>query len=219
MDRVERLSPERLKRFFLKGSGSQEGYAAVRPELRRMIQFQQLNLLNASYPVKGPLDVIFCRNVMIYFDKPTQYKILSRFAPMMQEDGLLFAGHSESFLHAADIFRSLGKTVYELSRRTLSGSAGAMCSRRPTMNTWRVRHQPLSRSQFRLPGGQDPARRIFRDDPRHAARHRTRLLCCCVHSRQRERHRRHESFHAARTKAARTWSAVLPVTAPMQWKC
>ena len=95
MDRVERLSPERLKRF-LKGSGSQEGYAAVRPELRRMIQFQQLNLLNASYPVKGPLDVIFCRNVMIYFDKPTQYKILSRFAPMMQEDGLLFAGHSKA---------------------------------------------------------------------------------------------------------------------------
>ena len=117
MDRVERLSPERLKRFFLKGSGSQEGFAAVRPELRRMVQFQQLNLLDASYAVKGPLDVLFCRNVMIYFDKPTQYKILSRFAPMMQEDGLLFAGHSESFLHAADLFRSLGKTVYELSRR------------------------------------------------------------------------------------------------------
>lgn len=117
MDRVERLSPERLRRFFLKGSGSQEGYAAVRPELRRMIQFQQLNLLDASYAVKGPLDVIFCRNVMIYFDKPTQYKILSRFAPLMQPDALLFAGHSESFLHAADLFHSLGKTVYELARR------------------------------------------------------------------------------------------------------
>jgi chemotaxis protein methyltransferase CheR len=117
MDRVERLSPERLKRFFLKGSGSQEGFAAVRPELRRMVQFQRVNLLDASYPVKGPLDVIFCRNVMIYFDKPTQYKILARFAPMMQEDGLLFAGHSESFLHAADLFRSLGKTVYELAGR------------------------------------------------------------------------------------------------------
>jgi chemotaxis protein methyltransferase CheR len=116
-ERVERLSPERLKRFFLKGSGSQEGNVAVRPELRRMVQFQRVNLLDASYSVKGPLDVIFCRNVMIYFDKPTQYKILSRFAPMMQDDGLLFAGHSESFLHAADIFRSLGKTVYELSRR------------------------------------------------------------------------------------------------------
>jgi chemotaxis protein methyltransferase CheR len=118
MDRLERMSPERLKRFFLKGSGSQEGYAAVRPDLRRMIQFQQLNLLDPNWSVKGPLDVIFCRNVMIYFDKPTQYKILSRFAPMMQADGLMFAGHSESFLHAADLFRSLGKTVYELARRT-----------------------------------------------------------------------------------------------------
>jgi chemotaxis protein methyltransferase CheR len=118
MDRVERISPERLKRFFLKGSGSQDGYAAVRPELRRMIQFQPVNLLDPTWPVKGPLDVIFCRNVMIYFDKPTQHKILSRFAPMMQGDGLLFAGHSESFLHAADLFRSLGKTVYELAQRT-----------------------------------------------------------------------------------------------------
>ena len=53
---------------------------------------------------------------MIYFDKPTQYKILSRFAPMMQADGLMFAGHSESFLHAADLFKSLGKTVYALAK-------------------------------------------------------------------------------------------------------
>ncbi|HET7775879.1 MAG TPA: CheR family methyltransferase, partial [Azospira sp.] len=57
------------------------------------------------------------RNVMIYFDKPTQYKILSRFAPMLNPEGLMFAGHSESFLHAADLFRSLGKTVYELARK------------------------------------------------------------------------------------------------------
>ena len=83
-----------------------------------MVQFQRVNLLDASWPVKGPLDVVFCRNVMIYFDKPTQHKILSRFAPLLQDDGLLFAGHSESFLHAADLFRSLGKTVYELSRRS-----------------------------------------------------------------------------------------------------
>ncbi|MCE1171931.1 MAG: chemotaxis protein CheR [Azovibrio sp.] len=89
----------------------------VRPELRRMLTFRQINLLEPGWPVKGPLDVIFCRNVMIYFDKPTQYKILSRFAPLMQDDGLMFAGHSESFLHAADLFRSLGKTVYELTRK------------------------------------------------------------------------------------------------------
>ncbi|MCA1937546.1 MAG: chemotaxis protein CheR [Dechloromonas sp.] len=115
MDRLEKMSPERLRRFFLRGTGAQEGFAAVRPELKRLIEFRRINLLDASYSVKGPLDVIFCRNVMIYFDKPTQYKILSRFAPMMQPDGLMFAGHSESFLHAADLFRSLGKTVYALA--------------------------------------------------------------------------------------------------------
>ncbi len=113
-DRVDKLSAERLSRFFLKSaSGAQSGYV-VRPELRRMITFQRLNLLEPNWFVRAPLDVIFCRNVMIYFDKPTQYKILSRFAPLMSGAGLLFAGHSESFLHAADLFRSRGKTVYEL---------------------------------------------------------------------------------------------------------
>lgn len=115
LERVEKLSPERLRKFFLRGTGGQEGYVSVRPELKSMIQFQRLNLLDQSYAVKGPLDIIFCRNVMIYFDKPTQYKILARFAPMMQPDGLMFAGHSESFLHAADLFKSQGKTVYTLA--------------------------------------------------------------------------------------------------------
>ncbi|MDD2883433.1 MAG: chemotaxis protein CheR [Dechloromonas sp.] len=116
IERVEKLSPERLRKFFLRGTGSQEGYAAVRPELKRLIEFKRVNLLDASYPVKAPVDIIFCRNVMIYFDKPTQYKILARFAPLMQDEGLLFAGHSESFLHAADLFKSQGKTVYSLTR-------------------------------------------------------------------------------------------------------
>lgn len=116
VERVEKISPERLKKFFLKGSGSQEGYVAVRPELKRLIEFQRVNLLEPNWPVRGPLDIIFCRNVMIYFDKPTQYKILSRFAPLMQADGLMLAGHSESFLHAADLFKSQGKTVYTLAK-------------------------------------------------------------------------------------------------------
>ncbi len=116
VERVEKLSPERLRKFFMRGTGSQEGFVSVRSELKQMIEFQRINLLDANYSVKGPLDVIFCRNVMIYFDKPTQYKILSRFAPMMQADGLMFAGHSESFLHAADLFKSLGKTVYALAK-------------------------------------------------------------------------------------------------------
>jgi len=114
LDRVDKLSPERAKRFFLRGKGEQAGLVRVRPELRKMITFKQLNLLSDDWPVSGPFDAIFCRNVMIYFDKPTQGKILSRFAPLMKPDGLLFAGHSENFLYVTDAFKLRGKTVYEL---------------------------------------------------------------------------------------------------------
>ena len=112
-DELRTLSPQQFQRFFLRGTGPHEGLVRVRPELAAMVNFQPLNLLEPSWAVRGPFEALFCRNVMIYFDKPTQYKILSRFAPLMSPDGLLFAGHSESFLHAADLFRSQGKTVYE----------------------------------------------------------------------------------------------------------
>jgi len=118
MERLEKMPQDKLKRFFLKGSGSHAGSAKVRQELRDMITFRQLNLLDDAWPVRGPFDAIFCRNVMIYFDKPTQYRILQKFAPLLARDGLLFAGHSESFHHAADLFRLRGKTVYELADRT-----------------------------------------------------------------------------------------------------
>jgi chemotaxis protein methyltransferase CheR len=111
-DRVERLSRERLHRFFVKNA---DGSFTVRPELRRLVNFQRLNLLESYWGVRGPLDALFCRNIMIYFDKPTQYKILKRFVPLMDGKGLLFAGHSESFLYASDLFRLQGKTVYELA--------------------------------------------------------------------------------------------------------
>jgi chemotaxis protein methyltransferase CheR len=117
MDKLDRVSPERMKRFFLRGKGNHEGMARVRPELRQLITFKQLNLLAGGWPVKGPFDVIFCRNVMIYFDKPTQGKILDRFAPLMKSDGLLFAGHSENFLYVSNAFKLRGKTVYELNHR------------------------------------------------------------------------------------------------------
>jgi chemotaxis protein methyltransferase CheR len=116
-DKLDKLSPERAKRFFLRGKGEQAGMIRVRPELRQMVTFKQLNLLAQEWPVSGPFDVIFCRNVMIYFDKPTQGKILSRFAPLLKPDGLLFAGHSENFLYVSDVFKLRGKTVYELANK------------------------------------------------------------------------------------------------------
>jgi chemotaxis protein methyltransferase CheR len=114
MDRLDKMSPERQRRFFLKGKGDREGMARVRPELRNMITFKQLNLLADSWPISGQFDAIFCRNVMIYFDKATQRKILARFVPLMKPDALLFAGHSENFLYVSESLKLRGKTVYEL---------------------------------------------------------------------------------------------------------
>ncbi|OON62258.1 chemotaxis protein CheR [Massilia sp. KIM] len=118
MERVDKMAPERLRRFFLKGKGNHEGMARVRPELRQLVSFRQLNLLADGWPVDGPFDAIFCRNVMIYFDKATQRKILSRFVPLMKPHALLFAGHSENFLYVSDSLRLRGKTVYELDQRS-----------------------------------------------------------------------------------------------------
>jgi chemotaxis protein methyltransferase CheR len=117
IERVDKLSPERLRRFFQRGKGAQAGLARVRPELRQLVTFRQLNLLAEGWPLTGQFDAIFCRNVMIYFDKATQRKILARFVPLMKEHALLFAGHSENFLYVSESLRLRGKTVYELDER------------------------------------------------------------------------------------------------------
>ena len=114
-DRSDKVSDDRLRRFFTADGQPPVGYR-VKPELRRLVEFKHINLLDSRWPLTPGFDAIFCRNVMIYFDKPTQYAILSRFVPLLHPQGLLFAGHSESFVHAADLFRPLGKTVYQLAR-------------------------------------------------------------------------------------------------------
>jgi chemotaxis protein methyltransferase CheR len=121
IERLEKMSVERSKRFFLRGKGEQEGMVRVRPELRQLVTFKQLNLLADGWPLSGQFDVIFCRNVMIYFDKTTQRKILARFVPLMKPHALLFAGHSENFLYVSDALKLRGKTVYELEE----GRSGA----------------------------------------------------------------------------------------------
>ena len=114
-ERIAKLPEDVVKRFFQRGTGAQLGMVSVRQELRDMVTFRQVNLLDTNWSVRTPLDVIFCRNVMIYFDKITQLSILKKFAPLLRSDGLLFAGHSESFHHADEYFKLRGKTVYELS--------------------------------------------------------------------------------------------------------
>jgi len=119
-DRLTKV-PELLQRkYFLRGGKLPPGAAQIRPELQAMLVFRQINLLDPIWPMRGPFDAIFCRNVMIYFDKPTQHKILSKFVPLMLKDALLFAGHSESFHHATDLIHLRGKTVYELAEAAKS---------------------------------------------------------------------------------------------------
>lgn len=110
-DKLDRLQPAHLSRYFIPTPGSNDS-CTVRAELRRLISFRRINLLSPTWSLQGPFDAIFCRNVMIYFDRPTQYNILKRFVPLLRQDGRLYAGHSESFMHATDLLRSVGRTVY-----------------------------------------------------------------------------------------------------------
>nr|WP_255595879.1 CheR family methyltransferase [Achromobacter sp. ACM05] len=116
-ERVAKMESERLRRFFLKGRGANEGHVRVRPEIAEMVRYETLNLLSPSWGITEKFDVIFCRNIMIYFDKPTQAKILERFVPLMKPGGLLFAGHSENFTYISRDFRLRGQTVYECANK------------------------------------------------------------------------------------------------------
>ncbi|MCH2559406.1 CheR family methyltransferase [Alloalcanivorax marinus] len=112
LEQINKLDEHRRKRFFQRGSGRRAGYARVRPEVAARVRFEPLNLVAPGWRVSPPFDAIFCRNVMIYFDRTTQARILERFAPLLKRDGLLFAGHSESFSYISDRFRLRGQTVY-----------------------------------------------------------------------------------------------------------
>ena len=112
-DHLKGLSEERLHRFFLRGKGSNAGFVRVRPELRDAVDFLNNNLIDDDWPFKTPLDVVFCRNVMIYFDAPTQRRVLERLHQVMRPGGLLFVGHAEHFSDAKDLFFLRGKTLYE----------------------------------------------------------------------------------------------------------
>ncbi|GMM71486.1 chemotaxis protein CheR [Alteromonas gracilis] len=109
---ISKIPIERQKQFFHKGKGANEGKVKVVDELRQMVQFKKLNLTDQRWDVKAPLDIIFCRNVMIYFDKPTQLNVLKRMVEMLKPTGLYMAGHSENFNMHTNLVRPVGKTIY-----------------------------------------------------------------------------------------------------------
>ena len=106
------LSPQRLRRHFLRGKGSNHGRIRVRPALARRIGFRTLNLIEPHWELGAPFDIVFCRNVMIYFDAPTQRRVLGRLHGALADGGLLYVGHSENFTQSRELFQLRGKTVY-----------------------------------------------------------------------------------------------------------
>jgi len=113
MDGLKGIDSNQMQRFFLRGRGVNDGFARVKSDLRDRIEFLMVNLIRDDWPFKEPFDAVFCRNVMIYFDAPTQRRVLEKIHRVMKPGALLFVGHAENFSDSRDLFVLKGKTVYE----------------------------------------------------------------------------------------------------------
>lgn len=120
-ERASDIPAALLQRYFLRGTGSMAGRVKVGREIRSLVTFRRINLLEDPWPIQTRFDCIFCRNVIIYFDRPTQCRLMSRFAAQLKDEGFLFLGHSESLHGVCDQFAFLRNTIY----RKLPATAGA----------------------------------------------------------------------------------------------
>lgn len=112
-ERIRQLPKDLVHRHFLCGRGPQAGKYKIRPDVGKLVSFRRLNLMDPTFPIRSPLDVIFCRNVMIYFDRPTQAKLMAKFFRYLRPGGYLFIGHSESLQWIDHQFRYLQPTIYQ----------------------------------------------------------------------------------------------------------
>lgn len=106
---LETVPAHLRKRYFT--AGTDKSIVTASDQLRGLITFKQLNLLG-SWPMKGPFDAIFCRNVMIYFDEPTKSRLVRRYAQLLKPGGWLYIGHSETLLDSQDVYQLMGRTIY-----------------------------------------------------------------------------------------------------------
>lgn len=107
------IPPALLHRYFLQGRGSNAGRVRAKPELQNLIRFRHLNLMDNPWPLHGPFDAIFCRNVIIYFDRETQQQLIARFARLLRPDGYLILGHSESVHDPGIGLQHMGQSIYQ----------------------------------------------------------------------------------------------------------
>jgi chemotaxis protein methyltransferase CheR len=114
-ERAAAVPPELLRGSFLRGTGGNSGLVSVHPQVRALVTFRRINLMDDPWPVRARFDAIFCRNVLIYFDRPTQRRLVGRLIGHLAEDGLLFLGHSESLHGQFAGMTHLENTVYQRS--------------------------------------------------------------------------------------------------------
>jgi chemotaxis protein methyltransferase CheR len=112
-ERVSQLSKDLVQRHFLRGKGPQTGKLQVRRQVACLVAFRRINLMDQTYPIRSSLDLIFCRNVMIYFDRLTQAKLMEKFFRYLRPGGYLFIGHSESLQWISHQFTYLRPTIYQ----------------------------------------------------------------------------------------------------------
>jgi chemotaxis protein methyltransferase CheR len=101
-------------RHFLRGSGESVGLVRVKPEIRRLVHFRRVNFVDSEWPIRGEFDAIFCRNVMICFDRETQYRLLARLASLLNPEGFLFVGHSENLHSFRELLAPVANSVYRV---------------------------------------------------------------------------------------------------------
>ena len=126
---VEHVTPvprAMLPRYFLRGTGPRDGFVRLKPSVRSLVTFRRINFLDDPWPIRTHFDAIFCRNVLIYFDRPTQQRILYRLVQQLTENGLLFLGHAESIHGLVGGLTPVAATVY---RRIAPGSSSAAARR------------------------------------------------------------------------------------------
>ncbi|MFO0976192.1 MAG: CheR family methyltransferase [Planctomycetaceae bacterium] len=141
-DRLGDVPADIRKKYFVRTSRAADADYQVRPELQEMITFRRINFVDAAWPIQTNFDLIFCRNVMIYFDEVTQDRLLTRFSEVLVPEGHLFIGHSESILRLDNLYRSLGDTIYRLrpgmgaaARRASTGTKIAPSAVLPSVGT------------------------------------------------------------------------------------
>lgn len=113
LERVVEIPYELKKKYFLKGKNSKQSLVRIVPKIREKVNFRQLNFLTGDFGMREPMDIIFCRNVIIYFDKETQEKVLGRLCGYLKKGGYLFIGHSENIHGFSLPLQQMAPTIYK----------------------------------------------------------------------------------------------------------